>query len=394
MSRWPGAFREHLDMSLDAFDFQSITRFVFGPGSIDRLGELASELGARKVLVVSDAGIIAVGHTGRGIESLEAAGLEVSLFDGVEENPTTRHVMEGVRVAREHTIDLLVGLGGGSSMDCAKGINFIYSCGGEMKDYHGVGKAPGPLLPMIAVPTTAGTGSEAQSFALIVDEESHQKMACGDKKASCKVAILDPRVTISQPPHVTAATGIDAIAHAVETFVTRKRNLLSRSFSLQAWNLLEANFERVLADPEDVEARAAMQVGATLAGCAIEHSMLGAAHSAANPLTAHYGATHGNAVGVMLPHVVLFNSEVTAEDYVELARVSIGCREPTVEGLTDRLRELLKASGLPTNLDHWEVDEGRLPDLAREAAQQWTAQFNPRPAGEGDFEELYRSACT
>ena len=379
---------------LEEFDFQPLTRLVFGPGSLDRLGELARGLGAERVLVVSDRGVIDAGHTARGIASLEAEGLDVVLYDGVEENPTTRHVREGVAVAREHRADFFVGVGGGSSMDCAKGINFIYSAGGEIRDYWGVGKVPRPLHSMIAVPTTAGTGSEAQSFALIADEETHQKMACGDKKAACKVAILDPLVTVSQPQHVTAATGVDAIAHAVETFVTRKRNLLSRTFSLKAWKLLEANFERVLRAPDDLEARAAMQVGATLAGCAIEHSMLGAAHSAANPLTAHYGAVHGNAVGVMLPHVVLFNSQVSRDDYIELATVASGCRSPSVESLVDRLAELLEASGLPTSLNHWEIEEARFPALAREAADQWTAQFNPRPAVESDFEKLYRCASS
>ena len=140
----------------------------------------------------------------------------------MHENPSTDDIAAGVEVARQFQPDLLVGLGGGSSMDCAKGINFLYTNGGQMKDYWGVGKAQQPMLPMIAVPTTAGTGSEAQSFALISDAQTHVKMACGDKKAACRVAILDPRLTLTQPPRVTALTGIDALAHALETLVTNK----------------------------------------------------------------------------------------------------------------------------------------------------------------------------
>lgn len=377
-------------MALETFDFRPLTRVLCGRGALERLGDAALELGARRPLVVSDPGVIDAGHTARGIAALERAGLEVSLFDGVEENPTTRHVARGVESARAVRPDLIVGLGGGSSMDCAKGINFLHSCGGEMKDYWGVDRAPGPLLPMIAVPTTAGTGSEMQSFAIIVDEETHQKMACGDRKAACAVAILDPEVTLSQPARVTAATGIDAIAHAVETFVTRRRNSFSQAFSLQAWKLLEGHFERVLEAPEGIEARAAMQLGAALAGAAIQHSMLGAAHAAANPLTARYGVVHGGAVGVMLPHVVRFNT--AAADYEELAAAARGSRAATAEGLARRLEELLRASGLRSTLREWEVAEERLPDLAAEAAKQWTAQFNPRTVDEGSFVALYRAA--
>src|SRR5207244_6805633 len=191
--------------------------------------------------------------------------------------------------------------------DTAKGANFLLTNGGEMKDYWGVGKATREMLPLIAIPTTAGTGSECQSFALISDEQTHQKMACGDPKAAAKVAILDPLLTISQPPSVTSCTGIDALAHAVETAVTKKRTPLSALYSHEAFRLCMGGLERVLRDPQDIEARAMMQLGAAFAGTAIENSMLGAAHAAANPLTARYGVVHGQAVGLMLPAIVAFN---------------------------------------------------------------------------------------
>ena len=197
------------------------------------------------------------------------------LFDGAQENPTTANVESGLAVAKEFRPELIIGLGGGSSMDCAKGINFLYSCGGKIQDYWGVGKATSDLLPMVAIPTTSGTGSEMQSFALISDAESHVKMACGDKRASCKVAILDPELTLTQPSQVTALTGIDAISHALETFVTTKRNSMSSFFSKESWRLLASNFHQVLTDPNDLDARASMQLGAAFAGLAIENSMLG-----------------------------------------------------------------------------------------------------------------------
>src|SRR5262249_43304050 len=189
----------------------------------------------------------------------------------------------GVRLAESLRIDLIVSVGGGSAMDCAKGINFLLTNGGHMADYKGFGKARKPMLPSIAVPTTAGTGSEAQSYALIADERTHMKMACGDPKAAFKIALLDPQGTVSQPPKVTSFTGIDALAHAVESYVSTKRNPQSMMFAREAWRLLEANFETVLREPGNLAARGAMQLGANYAGTAIENSMLGACHACANP---------------------------------------------------------------------------------------------------------------
>src|SRR6478752_1816658 len=240
------------------FDFQPRTRIVFGPGKVEALGELASEMGARRALVVSDPGVVAAGHTAKGMAALARAGIEAHLFEEVHENPTTDDVAAGVKVARRYDPEVLVAIGGGSSMDCCKGINFVFTNGGEVKNYWGVGKALKAMLPMIAVPTTAGTGSETQSFALISDARTHVKMACGDKKASFRVALLDPALTVSQPPGVTALTGIDAIAHALETYVTKVRNPVSLAFSREAWLLLGENFARVVRDPENIEARAGM----------------------------------------------------------------------------------------------------------------------------------------
>ena len=179
----PSGRRPHF-MSLELLDKHSPTRISSGPGSLLQLGELAVEYGGSRVLVVSDSGVVSAGHTQLGMNAISAVGLAVELYDGVEENPTTAHVRQGLEIARQFEPDLLVGLGGGSAMDCAKGINFVYSCGGEISDYRGVGKATAGMLPMIAVPTTSGTGSETQSFALISDKDTHQKMACGDKRAT------------------------------------------------------------------------------------------------------------------------------------------------------------------------------------------------------------------
>ena len=379
------------------FDFHPRTRILFGVGVIQRLGEIASELGARRALVVSDPGVVSAGHTQRGLESLQQAGVEAHLFTDLRENPSTEDVAAGLKVAVRHEPQLIVGLGGGSSMDCAKGINFVYSNGGEMQDYWGVGKALKPMLPMIAVPTTAGTGSEAQSFALISDAKTHVKMACGDKKASCRVAMLDPELTVTQPRSVTALTGIDAVAHALETYVTSKRNPASLAFSREAWRLLSGNFGKVLDQPDDLEARGAMQLGACFAGMAIENSMLGAAHALANPLTAEYGIAHGQAVGMMLPHVVRFNGEPHANWYRELLEASRGqqgCPDPDSgpAGLADYVSKLVEHAGMQLRLRDCGVAEEKLHELAEAATKQWTGTFNPRPVDAHSLESLYKLA--
>jgi alcohol dehydrogenase len=382
--------RTSLAAALAPFDFQPLTRVVFGAGALLRVGELVRELNGSRVLLVTDPGIQAAGHPARAAEAIRDAGLAVFVFDAVEENPTTRHVDVCLKFAREHRIDFIVSVGGGSSMDCAKGTNFLLTNGGEMADYKGFGKATKEMLPSIGVPTTSGTGSEAQSFALVADARSHMKMACGDRKAAFRVAILDPEVTVSQPEKVTAVTGIDALAHAVESYVSTRRSPMSQTFSRAAWRLLEPNLEKVLRNPTSVEARGAMQLGANFAGAAIENSMLGACHACANPLTAHYGLTHGIAIGILLPHVICFNAPSVGPLYGDLAHEAClinGDLGAAAEMLARRITQLMKSASLPTTLSAVGVSTGILPVLADEATQQWTGKFNPRPVG---FEELYQ----
>ncbi len=384
---------------LPPFDITPRTRIVFGNGAVNQLGALLESMSCRRILLVTDPGIEAAGHAGRVHRILRQDGREAAVFAGVRENPDTECVDDCLAVARDFAPDVIVGLGGGSSMDTAKGCNFLLTNGGRMRDYWGVGKASKPMLRFLAIPTTAGTGSECQSAALIADADTHQKMACLDPKAAATVAILDPELTVSQPAGVTACTGIDAVAHAVETAVTSKRNPISLMYSREAFRLLVPSLPEVLANPADLEARGRMLLGAAFAGTAIEHSMLGAAHSAANPLTAHHGVIHGVAVGLMLPHVVRFNA-ADPEARAVYAELGTGPRpgeqddspEGRVESLILRLQRLLDAAGIPRSLSNLGVAPAQVPGLAREAGQQWTAQFNPVPVGAPDFERLYLAA--
>jgi alcohol dehydrogenase len=380
---------------LTSFDYDPRTRVVFGPGAINRLGEFAGQIGGRNVLLVTDGGLKAAGHEDRAVELLRRVGLTPHVFDEVSTNPTTVDVDRGLEFAKAAKIDQIIGLGGGSSMDCAKGINFLLTNGGRMQDYRGLGKATQPMLPMIAVPTTSGTGSEAQSYAVIADAETHMKMACGDKKALARVAILDPELTVTMPAAVTAATGIDAISHAVETYVTTARNPVSQLFSRQAWQLLVRAFPVAVSEPHNLDARGAMLLGAHLAGTAIENSMLGATHALANPLSAHYGTIHGIAIGILLPHVVRYNSKVVGRLYGDLADDAglADARDPEApKQLADHLAWLVHRCGQPTSLRDEVQNPSLLPQLSQEAAAQWTGTFNPRPVDAASLEELYRCA--
>ena len=381
---------------LTPFDFHPSTRVIFGEGAFERLGELARDLTFRRTLIVADQGIVATGQVDRAASLLEGAGAVPFFFHDFDANPDTAMIEAGRSHAAASAIDSIVAIGGGSSLDCAKGINFLVTNGGQMRDFWGFGKASRPMFPSIGVPTTAGTGSEAQSYAIISDSRTHVKMACGDRKAAFRAAILDPTLTVSQPPTVTSIAGYDALSHAVESYVTRKRNGLSDVFARGAWQLLESNYERVLSAPGDLTARGAMLLGAHLAGVAIEYSMLGATHACANPLTAHFGTAHGIAIAVMLPHVVRWNAGHVGPRYREL--LEMNGHDPTLNGpvagerLASRLESLRSAGGLPSALGGLGVPRAALSSLAAEAAAQWTGTFNPRAFDETAALELYERA--
>jgi len=384
------------------FEFKLATKLVSGPGAFDQLGTRARELGFRRALIVTDHDLVQVGYLDRANSLLHKLNIETFSFHDFGADPDSDTIERGRSFAAELNVDSIIGLGGGSSLDCAKGINFLLTNGGRIQDYLGYGKTTRPMLPMIGIPTTSGTGSEVQSYAVISDAKTHVKMACGDSQAAFRLAILDPELTLSQPPAVTAASGFDALTHAVETYVSTSRTPFSELFSRAAWRLLEANYETLFRDPKDLKARGAMQLGACYAGIAIENSMLGATHACANLLTARYGTVHGVALAMLLPTVVRWNANVVTERYASLAELS--SRRPALEALgqpqgyeavevlAQRLEQLAAAGGLKTSLSANGIPHADLRSLADEAATQWTGRFNPRPFdGNGAF-EIYQAA--
>ena len=384
------------------FEFKLNTRLISGAGSFDQLGTRARDLGFKRTLVVTDRDLANVGYLDRAATFLRKSSIEVFSFHDFGTDPDSNTIELGRSSAADLNVDSIVGLGGGSSLDCAKGINFLLTNGGRIQDYIGYGKTTHSLLPMIGVPTTAGTGSEVQSYAVISDGVSHRKLACGDPQAAFRLAILDPQLTFSQPPAVTAASGFDALAHAVETYVSTSRTPVSEMFSREAWRLLEANYETVVREPNQPAARAAMQLGACYAGIAIENSMLGATHACANPLTARYGTVHGMALAMLLPTVVRWNANVVGERYASLfesttRRADAKSGETpqgydAVESLAQRLEQLAAAGGLQISLSAAGVSQPDLRMLADEAATQWTGRFNPRPFDVNGAFEIYQAA--
>lgn len=377
---------------MEPFVTRPSPQLVGGPGTLARLPECVSEVGGRHVLLVTDAGVASAGHVNRAAALLEEAGLDHTIYDATHENPGESDIEAACEFARGVEVDCLVGLGGGSSMDTAKGCNFLLTNGGAMADYKGYALAHKPMLPFIAVPTTAGTGSECQSYAVISRDASHEKMACGDPKALAKVAILDPELTESMPPRVATLTALDALAHALETAVCTRRNPLSSAFSREAFLRIASSIEAVLTGSATLEDRGEMLLGAAFSGLAIENSMLGAAHASANPLTAHFGLAHGHAVAVMLPHVLEFNeSDPKAREiylhYGELLERRGYAHLP----LGAWVERLLSLAQLPP-VEECGVDAAAVAELASDATAQWTGQFNPRPMRVEDFVLLYQRA--
>jgi len=376
---------------IEPFASRPSPKIVFGPGTLNELPACVREVGGSAVFLVTDTGLVRAGHAAAAQRLLQAAGIAVVVYDHAHENPTEADAAACCEIARGHAFDCFVALGGGSSMDTAKACNFLLTHGGRMRDYHGYGKATKPMLPLIAIPTTAGTGSECQSYALVSRDDTHEKMACGDPKVRARIAILDSDLTATQPRAVAVQTGLDALAHALESAVCTRRNPVSALYSEGAFRHLAAAIGKVITGEADDHARQQMQLGAALAGLAIENSMLGAAHASANPLTARHDVIHGHAVALMLPHVMHFNSSEPGANAVYTRYAAI-LREADVSALPliDWVSDLVQRSAIPPL-----AVNGAGPDyaaLAEDAGRQWTGQFNPRPLQRSDYVALYRNA--
>lgn len=383
------------------FSFTTTAQIICEYGAAARLAELCRERSARRVLIVTDPGITRLGLLDTILPGFISAGLEVSVFDQVLADPPEAIVRDAVAQARNLNAELIVGFGGGSSMDVAKLVALLAhpECSQALADIYGVGNARGRRLPLIQVPTTAGTGSEVTQIAIVTTGET-TKMGVVSPLLLPDLALLDAELTLGLPAAVTAATGIDAMVHAIEAYTSAlKKNPLSDLLAREALRLMAGNLDSAVSDGRNREARQAMLLGACLAGQAFANAPVAAVHALAYPLGGHFHIPHGLSNALVLPHVLGFNAQVAAPLYAELAPLVLGAdlRAGSAREQTEQLIEALAGfsvrSGLPTRLRDAGVTEDMLPTLAADAMkQQRLLVNNPREMTEAHALAIYQAA--
>ncbi|KYD14518.1 iron-containing alcohol dehydrogenase [Geobacillus sp. 44B] len=372
------------------FQFGIPSQAIFGEGSIQKLPEVLAQFDAKKILLVYDSGVKAAGiidHVHHLLSNVEA---DVVVFDKVLPNPPDTIVEEGAKLAKNEQVDAIVAVGGGSTIDCAKAINILLTNPRPIHQYDGLNLVKNPTKPLIAVPTTAGTGSEVTAFTVITDTTGLKKMVIGGQHCGATIALLDPELTIGLPPAVTAATGMDALTHAIEAYVSKAASIPSDINALKAVELIFHNLEEAYKNGTNKEARTNMLLGSMLAGYAFNSAVLGLVHAIAHPLSVHCGLAHGVANACCLPYVMEFNAECenVAKKYKDIA-IAMGLN---VQGLSikesaqcaiDAVKELSKRIDIPT-LRELGVRKEQFDRLAEDTLKEIAILFNPREATKED----------
>ncbi len=378
--------------------FLTPPRIICEPGSISQLGSLCSELGGSKAMVITDPRLVKLGYGDVAIKMLEDAGVSGLLYDKVEADPPYSVVLDAVAAAKHNDIDLVIGLGGGSSIDTAKVVALSVNSDQSLDDMVGTDQATGSRLPLMAIPTTAGTGSEVTFVSVLTSEEGLKK-AIYSPKLLPDIALLDPELTLDMPPHVTAAPALDAMVHAVEAYTSRTRkNPISDALAVKAIEMLCANFKTVLEDGKNLEARIAMLLGSTLAGMAFVNSSVAAVHALSYPLGAKFHIPHGHSNALVMGPVFRFNIPAAKTQYAELAAIVIPERqfnsdEDAAEAFVTYLDNLLADSGLETRMSALGVSEDDIPDMAHEVTEKIARLIatNPRDMNFDEVCSMYGS---
>jgi alcohol dehydrogenase class IV len=384
---------------MNPFVFNTTRSIIQGAGQATRIGEIAMPLIGKRVLFVTDAGLVKTGLVQPAIDSLNAAGAEVLVHDDVAADPPEANILTAVAAAHRHKATGVVGFGGGSPMDVAKLAALLARSGEALCAIYGVGNAKGPRLPLMLVPTTAGTGSEVTPISIVTTGEAEKKGVVSSLLLP-DIALLDPDLTLGLPPLTTAATGIDAMVHAIEAYASASanNNPVSRALAREALRLLGANIHEAVFNGQNRAARAAMLLGSLLAGQAFANSPVAAVHALAYPLGGHYHIPHGLSNALVLPHVLRFNlpaasaiyAEIAADVFPGLAKLGGAAR---AEAFAERLAELAIALKIPTRLRDLEIGENALALLATDAMKQTRLLVNnPRPLTEADALAIYRAA--
>ena len=380
--------------------FSFPTRIVFGPGVLRELGAEARQLGIRRPLVVSDSGVVACGLAQRVLDESRRAGLVPSLFADVNPNPVEKNVQDGLDAYRQGNCDGVIGVGGGSPLDTAKAIRLVITHPFPLEQYddqrNGGEKIGRDLPPMIAIATTAGTGSEVGRSTVIILKATDRKTVIFSPHLMPNVALADPELTLGMPPKITAGTGLDALTHNVEAYLSRGYHPLCDAIALQGAKLALHNLPIAVRNGKDLEARSNMLIAAMMGAVAFQKG-LGAVHSLAHPLSSIANLHHGTSNGILLPHVLEFNRPASEDRLRDLAvAMEIGdCRASSTDAasaLIARVRELLKEVGIPSTLGALGVTREMIPQLARKAMEDACHQSNPRPCTEADMTALYEKA--
>lgn len=370
---------------------------LIGAGSVSEVGKQSKILGGSKALVVTDKPLIAAGVVEKVTRVLEQSGIDFVIYDRVQPNPTVENVEGGIALYKKEKCDMIIAVGGGSSIDCAKGIGLVITNGGSIKDYEGVDKSEKPMPPFITVNTTAGTASEMTRFTIITDTDRRVKMAIVDWHVTANVSINDPELMVSMPASLTAATGMDALTHAVEAYVSTIATPLTDSAALKAIELISQYLRPAVANGEDMEARDKMAYAEFLGGMAFNNASLGYVHAMAHQLGGFYDLPHGVCNAILLPHVERFNLIACPKRFVDIA-IRMG---ENVEGLStmeaadralEAIQRLSRDIGIPSGLKEVGVKEEDLPILAENAMKDACSLTNPRKATKEEIIQIYKDA--
>jgi len=376
---------------LNSFSFELPTRIEYGVGATGKLAESLDRLGSHKVLIVSDKGIEASDLLSAIVDQLSTANLEFDIFSEVESNPKDHNVNAGTKMADRLQADCLVAVGGGSPIDCAKAIAVLSTHGGAVRDYEGQGKISGNVLPLIAIPTTAGTGSEVTFSSVITDTREGFKFTLKHPCIAPRIALLDPQMTITMPPGLTAATGMDALTHAIEGYTARVAEPLADAAALYGIELVAKYLKIAVFEGSNMEARAGMLLGSVLAGIAFSHSDVGSVHCIAEALGGKYDTAHGVCNAVVLPAVMEYNMDYCRERYARIAGAMGISFESTADGArsaVEAVKQLAVDLSLPS-FDSFGVKAADVEELAFKSFVNGSNADNPREMSKDDYVTLF-----
>jgi alcohol dehydrogenase len=378
------------------FQFGIPSMAIFGSGSCQKIGETVKGLGGSTVFCVYDQGVKQAGIVDGIISNMKDAGLKVLEYDGVLPNPPDTIVEEAAKKAREAEVDVMVAVGGGSSIDCAKAINILLTNPSPINQYDGVNLVKNPTKPLVAIPTTAGTASEITAFSIVTDTVKLKKMVIGGQFVGATMALVDPDLTIGLPPSITASTGMDALTHAIEAYVSKGASVPSDINALKAIDLIYKHLPIAVSNGKDIEARTNMILGSLLAGYAFNSAVLGLVHSIAHPLSVHCGLPHGVANACGLPYVMEYNAEAVPEKTKDIA-VAMGLDvkgSSAKEGAklaVDAVKALSKKINIPT-LKEAGVKKEQFKRIAEDALKEISTIFNPRDPSREDILDILEKA--